>query len=95
MEIRLFSRVGAFAENKDIARAIRINEIIPILEKNEKVVLNFENIDSATQSFIHALISDLIRKKGITVLDSLYFKKCNPTIQKLIQIVTEYMQDRV
>jgi len=93
MEISLYKRVGNFAENKDIAKEIRINQIIPTLEKGEIVILNFTNIKSATQSFIHALISEVIRKKGINVLDSIYFKNCNSTIQKIIEIVTEYMQD--
>lgn len=92
--IKLFEKVGAFAENKDIARDIRVQEIVPYLERNEEVVLDFENINSATQSFIHALISDLMRQYGNNVLDKISFKSCNPTIQKIITIVTDYMQER-
>ena len=85
-EIKLFSLVGAFAENKDVAREIRLQKIIPELEKGQEVALNFEKIDSVTQSFIHALISDLIRKYGNRVLDRVYFKHCNETVQKIINI---------
>ena len=92
-EIDIFSKVGAFAENKDIAREIRTNEILPALDNGEKVILNFEKVDSTTQSFIHALISDLIRKKGADVLDNIYFKNCGKTIEKLINIVISYMQE--
>ncbi|MCK5043717.1 STAS-like domain-containing protein [Candidatus Pacearchaeota archaeon] len=92
MEIKLYETIGDFAGNKDLARDIRVNKIIPSLEKGEEVILNFEGIESATQSFIHALISDVIRKKGVGVLDKVYFKNCNITIQKIIKIVTEYMQ---
>jgi hypothetical protein len=92
-EIILFARVGAFAENKDAGRDIRIQEIIPSLDKGEEVILDFENVESATQSFIHALISDIIRSKGIDVLDKIKFKNCNDTIKKIINIVTDYMQD--
>ena len=35
--IRLFPVTGSFAENKDIARDIRVKEIVPSLEKNEEV----------------------------------------------------------
>jgi len=90
--IKLFPEVGEFAENKDIARKIRIESIIPVLDNNQKVILDFENIDSATQSFIHALISDLIRNYGNEVLDVVSFKNCNLTIQKIINIVIDYMQ---
>jgi len=92
-EIKLFSLVGAFAENKDVAREIRLQKIIPELEKGQEVALNFEKIDSVTQSFIHALISDLIRKYGNRVLDRVYFKHCNETVQKIINIVVDYMQE--
>ena len=56
------------------------------------MVLDFENVEGATQSFIHALISDLIRKYGAEVLDLIEFKHCNSTIRAIITIVTEYMQ---
>ncbi len=94
IHIKLFKQVGKFAENKDIARDIRLKKIIPALEKGQEIVLDFENIDSATQSFIHALISDLMRKYGNEVLDKISFKFCNETIQKIISIVTDYMQER-
>ncbi len=93
MEIKVYELVGNFAENKDTARDIRVDKILPALDNNEEITLDFEKVDSATQSFIHALISDLIRKKGINVLDKVYFKNCNDTIKKIIQIVIEYMQD--
>lgn len=91
--ISIFKQAGSFAENKDIARDIRIHEIIPALENTEEVILDFEKVDAATQSFIHALISDVIRKHGSDVLDHISFKSCNTTIRQLIGIVTDYMQD--
>jgi len=91
-EIKLFDRVGGFAEDKDIAKEIRVKEVMPILDK-EEIAFDFLNVDGATQSFVHALISDLIRKKGINILDKVYFKNCNDTIKKIIGIVVEYMQD--
>lgn len=93
MEIKLYEYVGTFAENKDIAKDIRINKIIPSLESGEEVTLDFDKVKSATQSFVHALISDVIRKNGIKILDNLYFKNCNDTVKKIIEIVIEYMQD--
>lgn len=91
--INIFKNVGAFAENKDIARDLRIKKIIPALEKNQEIVLDFENVEGATQSFIHALISDLFRKYGNVVLDKIHFKSCTKTIQEIISIVADYMQE--
>ena len=91
--IKLFKKVGAFAENKDVARDIRIKEIIPELEKGGNIIINFEKVDATTQSFVHALISDLIRKYGDEVLDRVSFKSCNENVRKIINIVVEYMQE--
>jgi len=91
--IKLFPRVGSFAENKDLAREIRINEIIPALNNGKEVILDFSKVDSITQSFAHALISDLIRNYGDGVLDKISFKNCSETVKKIINIVVEYMQE--
>jgi len=91
--IKMFPLVGNFAENKDLARDIRIKQIIPALEKKQEVTLDFKGVDSATQSFVHALISDLIRKFGSEVLDTIFFKNCSETIKEIVNIVVEYMQE--
>ena len=91
--IKIRDYAGSFAENKDKARDIRLNVILPALEKAEEVTVDFEGIDAVTQSFIHALISDLIRKQGIEVLDKIAFKNCNETVKKIITIVSDYMQE--
>ena len=91
--ITIHTYAGSFAENKDVARDLRQYHIIPSLLKNEEVVIDFEKVDSATQSFVHALISDIIRKYGVDILDRVSFKSCNATIQKIITIVIDYMQE--
>lgn len=93
--IKLSEYIGNFAENKDVAKGLRNEKIIPALEKNQEVILDFVGIESATQSFVHALISELIRKYGSDVLDRIAFKNCNETIRKIIGIVVDYMQQRV
>ncbi len=89
--IIIFNKAGAFAENKDVARNIRLKEIIPAIVQGEEVTLDFDKVDAATQSFIHALISDILRKHGADVLDHIVFKSCNVTVKKIIEIVVDYM----
>ena len=91
--IKLKKQIGSFAENKDVARDLRVNILIPALEKGEEITLDFEGIDSATQSFVHALISDLIRKYGVDVIEKISFKSCNEVVRKIITIVIDYMQE--
>jgi len=92
-EIKIYDFAGAFAENKDVAREIRIKHITPFIEKKEELILNFEGVTGATQSFIHALISNVIREHGSECLEYINFKQCNETIKKIISIVVEYMQE--
>lgn len=91
--VSIFARAGAFAENKDIGRDIRMKDILPALENNEEVILDFKNVESTTQSFVHSLISDVLRKYGEGALDRVAFKSCNDTVKQLVNIVVDYMQD--
>lgn len=91
--IDIHAYAGVFAENKDVARDLRLKEIIPALERKEEVILDFARVEAATQSFIHALISDLLRKYGNDVLDRIEFKSCNDTVKKIVTIVVDYMQE--
>lgn len=93
--IKLLDKVGAFAENKDIARDLRIQKIAPLLKNGENVVIDFHGVEGATQSFIHALISDLIRQNGSEVLEKISFKNCDESIKKIINIVATYMQESI
>ena len=94
MIIKMFEEVGAFASNKDIARRLRVERIIPAIENKEIVTIDFDKVEGATQSFVHALISDVMRKFGVEVLnrDRMIFKSCNENVKGIITLVTRYMQ---
>lgn len=94
--INIFERIGKrdFAENKDIGQDIRLTDIMPGIERGEEIILNFENINRASQSFIHSLISEAIRKYGPDkALKMILFKSCNDRVKAIINIVVDYMQD--
>ncbi len=91
--ISIKAKSGSFAENKDIARELRIKRIIPALKKNQTVIIDFSGVTGATQSFMHALISDAVRIYGEEVFDKLRFKNCSPVVKEVVTIVSEYMQE--
>ncbi len=92
--IKLLPIVNEFAENKDLAKQIRVEQIDPLIKKGDEVILDFSGINSATQSFVHALISDLIRKYDEDLFDLLIFKNCSDTVKEIINIVIDYMMER-
>jgi hypothetical protein len=91
--INIRQAAGDFAENKETAKKLRIEVIMPALSKGGSVVMNFDGVNGATQSFIHALISDPIRQFRDVAYDNLYYKNTNVDIQKIISIVYRYMQE--
>src|SRR3989338_11464004 len=91
--VTIKTKAGSFAENKDVARELRVKRIMPALEKNKTVIIDFSDVTGATQSFMHALISDAVRKFGEEVFDKLRFKNCTPVVKEVVNIVAEYMQE--
>lgn len=84
---------GIFGENKDKARDVRIEKIMPALMAKKEVVLDFKGVSGVTQSFIHALISEPIRQFGDDVYDYLKFANCSDVVREIINIVADYMQE--
>src|SRR3990167_6118973 len=91
--IKIRKITGDFAENKDSAKKLRIEEIMPALSKGDEIILDFDGVSGATQSFIHALISDPIRKLKDVAFDNLIYQNTNNDIREIISIVYRYMQE--
>lgn len=92
--IHLYKLVGAFAEDKDKARDIRQEILWPQIKASNKIELDFAKVEDVTQSFIHALLSELIRETQGEVLDLVFFKNCNETVERIINMVVDYMVER-
>lgn len=90
MRVSVFEIASDFAEDKDTAAKVRDAEIKPALEQGKSVILDFTGVDLTTQSFIHAMISDILRTRGEEVLDSIEFKGCRPGVQGIIETVIQY-----
>ncbi len=88
--ITLGPGIGGFVEDKEEAISIRIHQILPALDRQEKVVLDFSEVQYATQSYVHALIGEALQKHGEDVLDLLEFKGCSSQLRSLVELVVDY-----
>lgn len=88
--IEIMPEVGKFAENKDEARKLRVEIILPTLENGGSIALDFKQVEYATQSFIHALIGGALRQYGENVLDRIEFMNCSAQLQGVIELVVDY-----
>ena len=93
--VYLKNEIGDFAENKEIAKRIRYEDIFPALKLNKTIAIDFEGVSGATQSFIHALISDAIRDFYDVVFDNIIFVNTNDEIKNVIRIVYRYIQESI
>ena len=91
VDINVCECCGAFAENKDLAKKLRETVIKPNIDAaNGRIVIDFIGVDTSTQSFIHALISEVLQRHGVGVLKKLEFKNCNKSIKSIISTVVNY-----
>jgi len=93
MRIAMFTEVGDFGEDKDAAAALRDSKIRPNIGKQERVTLDFRGVTLVTQSFIHALISDVLRVNGERALDFFEFRNCDDVVKGIISTVVQYSLD--
>jgi len=89
-KVRIPSGVAGFAEDKDEAKQLRTQRIIPTLEAGEKLLLDFSEVSYATQSFVHALLGEPLKRYGEDVLDRVEFRNCSEQLQSVIELVVDY-----
>jgi anti-anti-sigma regulatory factor len=95
MRVVLAEAIGDFGGDKDEARAIRETTLAPATRAGEPVALDFAGVELVTQSFVHALVSDLVRSSEFDALELITFENCNPSVRELVEIVVEYSQEDV
>ena len=90
LEIVLDSGVNGFAEDKDRAKEIRTQSLMPALDRAEHVILDFGAVRYATQSFIHALVGETLQKHREAALEMIEFRNCSPAVRSVIELVVDY-----
>ena len=65
--------------------------ILPTLEAGKRLEIDFGGIRLTTQSFIHALISEALRRHGTRALELLEFKHCGTAPRGIIETVVQYV----
>jgi len=91
--VGLRKEAGEFAENKDIARDIRIQKIFPALQSGTTLVLDFSGVSGATQSFVHALIAAPVRAFPDQFYDLVLFKSCTQAVKEIVTTVSDYLDE--
>ena len=88
--VSIVREAGDFAEDKDVAARIREDLIRKAVEARRKVTLDFKGVTLVTQSFVHALVSDVLRSNGEAALKYIVFKSCKPGVKGIVETVVQY-----
>jgi anti-anti-sigma regulatory factor len=88
LENPLHLRIREFAEDIERAREIREHELIPALRSGRSVVIDFEKVRFATQSFAHALLRDAFKVEGSLL--RMTFVGCTSATQQVVRAVAAY-----
>jgi hypothetical protein len=83
---------ASFDEDTETAARIRTQEIRPRLEQGQSVIIDFGGLRAPTQSFVHALLYELMALPG--VLMRLSFRNCTPSAREVIKAVAAYASYR-
>ena len=89
LEELVIVRVKSFEEDVEVADQVREERIIPALQSEHLVVLDFSGIRAATQSFVHALLYRVFRD-GRNTETSLSIACSDNATQEAIRAVTAY-----
>lgn len=90
IEVRVRAGTKGFAEDKDEARRLRTDTIMPALGLDRMVIIDFRGVTSSTQSFVHALVGEPLQKFGEAALQRLEFRSCAPQVRSLVELVVDY-----
>jgi hypothetical protein len=90
IEVKVRAGTKGFAEDKDEARRLRTDTIMPALVSDKTVIIDFRGVTSSTQSFVHALVGEALQKFGEGALQKLEFRSCAPQVKSLVELVVDY-----
>lgn len=79
-----------FTDDKDAARTIRTDTLLPALKSGKRIVLDFADVKSSTQSFVHALLGQAVQQYREDALKQIEFRNCSPLMRTLIELVVDY-----
>ena len=85
-------RAVEFDEDTEAAARIRTSEIRPRLEQGQSVIVDFKGVRAPTQSFVHALLYEVLRMpEGLVGLS---FQNCTASTQEVLKAVAAYASYR-
>ena len=80
---------GPFAEDKEAAIKYRNNHLMPAVEQDEDILMDFADVKSAPHSFLSALLATAIGRMGMKAYKKIKIVNAAPEIRETIDYILD------
>lgn len=87
--LNVYNYFGTFADDKEAAIRYRERHVLPAVDANKTFVIDFQNVESSTHSFLNALLASAIRRMGIKAYKRIRIVNATPDIRETIDYVLD------
>lgn len=78
---------GRYAEDKDLAKKIRDEKLLPALAENKTLTIDFEDILSAPHSLLNAMLATPIERLGLSAYKKIKIINAAPEIRETLDFI--------
>lgn len=82
--MKIKDEIGEFCAEGRIGIDFMNNRVIPLLDAQENIVMDFDGVRSMNSSFANALFANLARKYGQRIITRLVFKNIRDNVKNEI-----------
>lgn len=87
--LSIYNYFGKHANDKSSAIAYRNRYLIEAVDKNKTILLDFENVESSTHSFLNALLASPIRRMGMKAYKKIKVTRSDSDIRETIDYILD------
>lgn len=85
--INIKNYFGLYAENKDLAKKIRDEKLLPALAENKTLTIDFDEIVSAPHSLLNAMLATPIERLGLKAYKKIKIINAAPEIRETLDFI--------
>jgi hypothetical protein len=87
--LSMFNYFGKYADDKGAAIKYRDRHLIPAVDQGKTLLLDFQDVESSTHSFLNALLASPIRRLGMMAFKRVKVVNATPNIRETIDYVLD------
>ncbi|MDP0492032.1 MAG: STAS-like domain-containing protein [Verrucomicrobiota bacterium JB023] len=95
LTLRLKDTFGPFLGDGAEGNEFRCQKIEPFWDSYERIILDFEGVDSMTHSFVNAFVGNLVEAHPRDFREKLVFKNCSPLVKTFIKGALSFAKTRI